>query len=321
VWRFDVTSQNPANWAVSPSGYLFSTGGQPITTKPVVAAAPAIGGQLAVIVSFGTGRKIPQTLTASTQYASGTEDLYGIWDWNMSGWNSKSAYHYAALSGVPTAAAYGGTFPIITTSNLQQQTITDFSTTDSSGNPLNYATLSNNAVCWYGSSTCSSGNTQFGWYMALPNLNEQIVYNPTLQLGAFIVNSLIPAVASPLTCQSSNPSGYTYAINPVTGAGAGSTTTSSNGSSSGASGGSGSQTSFFGNPAGTINPVTGVTVAVSGQQLNASGTVSVLTAPGSSSTSGSTNLVYQTYSGTPAASQVNPGGNVTATRLTWKEIR
>ncbi|WP_369622469.1 PilC/PilY family type IV pilus protein, partial [Pseudoalteromonas distincta] len=37
VWRFDVTSTNPANWAVSASSPMFTTpSGQPITTRITV---------------------------------------------------------------------------------------------------------------------------------------------------------------------------------------------------------------------------------------------------------------------------------------------
>jgi type IV pilus assembly protein PilY1 len=313
VWRFDLTSQTPTSWAVTPGGALFSTGGLPISTKIAVASAPAVGGKRTVVISFGTGRKIPQTLTNATSYATGTQYLFGIWDWNMNSWNSKSTYHYASLTGAPTSTSYGGTFPVITappstSTNLTQQVITDFSNTvtttsgtQTTTTTTNYATVTDNAVCWYGSSACTSGNTSFGWYMSLPNTNEQIVFNPTLQAGYFIVNSLIPAVNQVLSCQSTNPSGYTYAINPVTGGG--------------------STTSFFGNPAGTTNTTTGQNQIVSGEQLNGTGTVSLLTVGGSESQVPATYLITQTSSGSGASAQVNPAGNVTTTRLTWKEIR
>src|SRR6185312_2941447 len=36
MWRFDLTSADPTDWAAAPTA-LFSTAGQPITTAPVVA--------------------------------------------------------------------------------------------------------------------------------------------------------------------------------------------------------------------------------------------------------------------------------------------
>jgi type IV pilus assembly protein PilY1 len=318
IWRFDVTSQNPSNWAVTPGGALFSTGGQPITTKLAVASAPAVGGQRTVIVSFGTGQKVPQTTTSATTYASGTQDLYGIWDWNLGEWNYLSSYRYASQTVVTSSSTvknppYGTLSSPIAKSNLQVQTITDYTntvTTGSSSTTTNYATVTDTPVCWYGTSTCPTGSTSgaYGWYIDLPNTNEQIVYNPTLQLGYFIVNSLIPAINLPASCTVTNPGGYTYAINPVTGGG--------------------STTSFFGSPTTgtTVNSSTGAatngqSLVTSGEELNGTGTVSILTVGGADSPVTGTYLGTQTSSGTGTVVPVNPAGNVAATRLTWKEIR
>lgn len=309
LWRFDLTSQNPNNWAVSPGSALFSTGGQPITTKVTVASVPSSSTANRVIVSFGTGQKIPQTNTTATAYASATQSLYGIWDWNMAGWNAKSSTQFASLTSSPAKSyTYGsGSVPAISTSNLQVQTITNLgsSTSGSGGTAVQYSAISNSPVCWYNTTNCSSGNTSFGWYMNLPGTNEQIIYSPVLQLGNLIVNSTIPAVVTPFNCVSTNPTGFTYAIDPANGGGA--------------------TTSFFGDANGQfnnfVNPTTGVTSIVSGVQLNGTGSVSVVTLGGNLSPVTGTFLVTQTSSGKGAVVPINPIGNAVANRLTWKELR
>ena len=40
-------------------------------------------------------RLIPQTVTTSAQYASGTQYLYGVWDWDMDNWNKISPVQQA----------------------------------------------------------------------------------------------------------------------------------------------------------------------------------------------------------------------------------
>jgi type IV pilus assembly protein PilY1 len=185
---------------------------------------------------------------------------------------------------------------------LQAQTITNLGSTTGgvAGAATTYTSVSNNPVCWYGSTTCSSGNTVFGWYINLPGGNEQIVFNPVLQLGSFIVNSLIPATFAPLSCTTFNPTGFTYAISPATGGGA--------------------PTTFFGDASGKFNNISNQTI--SGVQLNGTGSVSLVTlGVNSGSPVTGTFLVTQTSSGTGQSIAVNPLGNAQATRLTWKELR
>ncbi|HET9388796.1 MAG TPA: hypothetical protein VFO44_04045, partial [Steroidobacteraceae bacterium] len=74
-----------------------------------------------------------------------------------------------------------------------------------------------NNVCWSGSSTCPSGNTQFGWQISLPGAGEQVVFNPLLFQSAFIVNTTIPANNSPLSCAAAIDTGFTVAISVSTG--------------------------------------------------------------------------------------------------------
>ena len=290
VWRFDLTSANPANWAVSGNGPLFTTpAGQPITTQLVVAATPSSTSARRVVVSFGTGQQVPLTNTSAASYAPGAQSLYGIWDWNMNDWNSKGSTLYAALpgnSGNPYSAYAIGK------SDLQAQTIASLG----SQGGTNYRSVTSNAVCWRSSTTCSASNNKYGWYLDLSGTSEQIIYSPVLQLGAFIVNSTIPAVSSPTTCSSTNATGWTYAISPTTGGAFAKT--------------------FFGDSGGKFNNVNGA--IVSGVQLNGTGSVSLVTVAGLAT---GTFLVTQTTNGVGASIAINPVGNAKATRLTWTEKR
>jgi type IV pilus assembly protein PilY1 len=302
---------------------MFSTpGGQPITTKVTVASTPNSSGANRIIVSFGTGLRTAQTITSAATYASGTQSIYGIWDWNMAAWDALSTTQYASLASTPANSyTYGtGSVPVISTGDLQQQIITNLgSQTNSANVATQYTSISTNPVCWDASTSCTSGNTSFGWYLNLPATNEQIIYSPVLQLGVFIVNSMIPPVITPFACVSSNATGFTYAINPVTGGG--------------------QLASFFadanGNFSNFTNPTTGQTSVISGVQLNGTGSVSLITLGGSLSSTTGTYLVTQTSgagagpgpggcSNGPAGGvscKANVTGNSLATRLTWKELR
>jgi type IV pilus assembly protein PilY1 len=202
VWRFDLTSASESSWAASSTPLFTTPTGEPITTKLLVAAAPQPTGAPMVMIDFGTGQRFPPTNLTSATYAPGAQALYGIWDWNLSSWNSSSATQYASLPGPVT----------ITTGNLTTQTLTvnaDLSL-DVSGNP----------VCWSGSTTCPGGpgaNTSFGWQIALPNSGEQVVYNPVEYQNAFVVNTTIPANNTPTSCQVSHDLGDTIAVSLVTG--------------------------------------------------------------------------------------------------------
>lgn len=208
VWRFDLTSQNPASWSVS-SAPLFSTSpGQPISTKVIVAAVPGAGtGQPRVLVSFGTGQALPATLSSAATYASGTQALYGIWDWNMNAWNAMA----------PTSAQYASLAApqSVTVSSLVAQKIT--TDTTASGSTPSVRVVTSNSVCWKGGTSCASNN-QYGWTLPFSTKpGEQIVYNPTLQFGVFNVNTLIPSVQQILSCSSTPASGYSMGVSIATG--------------------------------------------------------------------------------------------------------
>jgi type IV pilus assembly protein PilY1 len=230
IWRFDVTSQNPADWAVSARSPIFNSG-QPITTavvagtqKTVTTSATYAGltfnsAPERVVVDFGTGQRIAQTAVASAQYATGTQYLYGIWDWDMTAWNNMSPGQQAvSLTGSQS----------ITTANLQQQTIL----TNSGTSPAT-RTVSTNPVCWAGGTNCDPGQqAQFGWYLPLPGssadtvlvngrtlpVGEQIIFNPQITTdGELVVNTFIPALDTASICTPAPATGFTMGIEPDTG--------------------------------------------------------------------------------------------------------
>jgi type IV pilus assembly protein PilY1 len=295
VWRFDLTSSNPQNWAAGSAPIFTTSSGQPITSDiyPVFVAGPA-GTQL--MLFFGTGRKFPITQTSSTSYASSQQSFYGVWDWNMSAWNALNSTQFASLP-ASTAGTLGP-------SNLQQQIV---STDSSTGLPSIETPYS---VCWQGTSTCSaatvtagtsstSSNNQYGWYINFPATNsgygattyEQQIYNPILVSTAIQFNSILPAIDSPLMCSPDHDQGWSYALNvqsgtPVSG--------------------------FFVNNGNTH------TIAL---QTNASGSSSEVTTTNSS---GGTEyyLIYQsTTGGAGTPTQIQPANNITGNRETWIQLR
>lgn len=289
VWRFDLTNSDVSKWvAVSPA--LFSTGGQPITTKPVVVSVPSTTGPPRVMVEFGTGQMTPITNTTAPTYASGSQSLYGIWDWNMNDWNSKPSVKYASMTSMKSGAT------------LVKQTITSPAT--------GFRSISNTPVCWMDVSTCS-GNPQYGWQDPLPDTSktptasgsttnyEQVIYSPIYEVGAFIVNTTVPPANSPTTCTVTTPTGWTMAISPENGGAF--------------------PTSFFPGPDGTFS-----TLNVSGVAWNGTGTPAIVVIgdpPPDQPAAAGTYLASQTTGGTGDVSKVNPPAGTKGGRITWIERR
>ncbi|HEY3809361.1 MAG TPA: PilC/PilY family type IV pilus protein [Steroidobacteraceae bacterium] len=328
VWKFDVTSATASNWGVakvtngsgaSVTAPVFKTAsGQPITTPIVVASSTLSGSTAAILVAFGTGQRTQFTTTSSTTYSSGTQSIYGVWDWNQTAWNAiSSVTKYASLTGSQMGTATGLSSPYaLGRGNLQVQSLTS---STSGGNTV--MTASDTAFTWMqcntsgSSTTCNTG--KFGWYIDLPGTNgatsgslsltEQVVSTPQLFENALLVNSTIPANNQPLNCNSpTTDTGVTYALSIVSGGafGANGTTPSS------------STTTFnsaFINYRDT---------AVVGVQSNETGALSVV-----NTSAGTTFLIGQDIS-IPAAGTGAPGqaqqislSDTSVNRLTWVELR
>ena len=209
LWRFDLTSATESNWAVSP-GPLFKTpAGQPITTAPVVASgAPSPGMEQQLMILFGTGQKQPLTNAGAATFATAAQSLYGVWDWNLKGWDSISTAQYAAMTAASTGLSGNST---LAPANLQLQTVTI------NANTGDREIASNATICWAGQSGCSGGAAKFGWYLNLPGPQEQVIFNPALVAQALTVNSIVPAVNLPTTCTNLSDTGFTYVLSAMTG--------------------------------------------------------------------------------------------------------
>jgi type IV pilus assembly protein PilY1 len=297
IWRFDVTSQNPAQWAVSASSPLFTTpSGEPITTRLAVGTLRKItttkrlsgitisNDPERVIINFGTGRTIPQTVTSPAQYASGAQYLYGIWDWDMSAWNLQSPPQLALSLPAPQLIAG----PASSTPNLQQQTIT---TVAASGAIPAYRSVSHTPVCWKGASGCSPA-AMLGWYVQLPVSGEQVIFDPVLSRdGELVVNTFVPPSNSILSCKAAQSTGFSMGLQPDSGGG--------------------SATPYF-----YLN----ADLSVDGVQLNGVGIPALL----SSGQSGDQNAEYfitQTTGGPVPPTKVNRHVVVTGQRLNWIQRR
>jgi len=301
LWRFDVTDTDPTKWKVSDNSPLFAAGSaQPITTRPVVGTLKTVSTlqNLAgltistaperIIVNFGTGRQIPQTVTTPSQYATGSQYLYGVWDWDMDAWNKISPVQQAVSLKAPQSVAL---------STLQQQTITTVAAT---GSVPSYRTVSRNAVCWKGGSGCSP-KTMFGWYMLLPASGEQIIFDPVLSPdGELVVNTFIPTTSSPLDCKATNSSGFSMGVLPDTGSGG-----------QAPAPGSAGPTAYFN--------VTS-TIAADGVQLNGVG-IPALLSSGQTADQNAEYFITQTGAGAATPMSVNRHVIVTGARLNYLQRR
>ena len=324
VWRFDLTSSTPSDWGVSTYGQpgtansigvkigptgapLFVTKDssgtvQPITTKIAVTATITPDGAQRVILGLGTGRAIPFTSSASTTYATGTQSVYGLWDWDMAAWNANLSGNNTAVS-VANAISYASLNELLTSpyltftrTNLQTDSINTTNSTSTA------RAVNNFVVCWQGTSDCSSAtNNQYGWVFDLPSTQEQVVYNPIFTGGELIVNTTIPpSVATSGRCNQTLPTGWTMAFDMASGGApapvSGSTTQSA-----------------FANSSGSFTATTGTTIM--GTKLNSVGTPYVV------QVGSSRYIVNQTVSGVPVITQINPQGGVTVKLISWEQLR
>jgi type IV pilus assembly protein PilY1 len=331
IWRFDLTSQNPSLWTVTQIGGvptpIYTTPGgasQPITTKLIVASIASTPNPR-VLVEFGTGMQTQFSNTAPASYSTAQQYLVGVWDWNMSAWNAASTVQYDSLSTTtspvaPTAGA--GVAPVAGLTQLEQQQISGTydpnsvasSQSSTSATAAYYRTVTSNVICWADQTGCTGAAGQYGWYLALTtgyanqydanfpttstsinaqSVDEQVIFNPTLEDGAFLVNTTIPPTTSLAQCSSTSAGGWTMAINPATG---GAFTNS-----------------FFGNANHNFLNINNY--AVSGIALSGTGSPSVVAA------GTNTYVVTQTIGGTGALAQINPPGGTQGSRLTWIERR
>lgn len=329
VWRFDLTGNSPSSWGVTtapnsttPMPIFTTPSGQPITSavQPAFVTNTSTN-QTQMMLMFGTGQKFAVTNSSPTTYASGTQSFYGVWDWDLAGWNAHNLTQFMCLYTSSTATIGGCVGSTSTTtvnaSQLVLQSIGVDTTTGQRtiGTPI--------TICWAGTTTCTvsttNPNNQFGWYINLPGTNsaysqttnEQDIYNPTIIGPAVVFNSVLPGIDSPLICTAGTDEGWTYAIDPRTG---------------------GALPNFF-NLTPSASSINNGNVYTLAYQSNATGTDTVIDGGyssagangnvGSGGTNGVTSgtLVYQTTSGTGGTQGFQYSGNAVGSRQTWIELR
>jgi type IV pilus assembly protein PilY1 len=287
LWRFDLTSGDPSKWAVG-SVPVFSAAGQPITTAAVVGGPQdSTGGLRRVMVVFGTGRKTPFTATSPNQWLSNTQNLYGVWDWDMSAWNALASVQFASLAASATGLGTGSIAP----ANLHAQTVTldaDGKTRDITGAP----------PCYKGTTSAScTSSSDFGWTYSLIGSDsqgtEQVVANPTFVNGKVVFNTQMPADNIPTSCTNNTDKGWTYNTDMATGLPT-----------------PGFFPQYYDTSTQTGNAAAG------GVETDASGSSFLL-----NSADGTSWLVYQTVTNQHDTLQVSPPANGTSRRLTWTQLR
>jgi type IV pilus assembly protein PilY1 len=184
VWKFDVSSADPAAWGVSGSAPVFSATTtdttpkkQPITTAVVPVQYPY---GLGYILFFGTGKALELgDYPMSSVY---TNSLYGIYD------------PYLTTLSTQTPA-----YPVTTgkTGLVQQLTRTQ--------NSIRYMT-----------SYAVDYSTNKGWYLDLPVSSEGVIFNPFAE-DQFRINvrSLAPEATSDGCRYDANS--YDASLNPING--------------------------------------------------------------------------------------------------------
>jgi type IV pilus assembly protein PilY1 len=209
LWKFDVSSPNPALWKVAYANAdgsnkrpLFiakptdaSVNRLPITSAPEYRFHP-LGG---VVVNFATGKSI-----ASSDFPDGSGNvhgIFGIWD--------KPIYSSAAYIADPTLLDNATTgLPRLRT-QLAARTFTRIT--------LNDADPTNGVVGQgYVTGAAMDWTNNKGWYINLPDTSEMVVSNPTMSQGLLATVSIAPAATSSNICFS-GPSAYITFVDPITG--------------------------------------------------------------------------------------------------------
>ncbi|MDQ6626975.1 MAG: PilC/PilY family type IV pilus protein [Pseudomonadota bacterium] len=168
LWRFDVSSVNPAAWKVAygsagaPLPVFTTAAGQAITARPDVTLSPQ-GGYL---LSFGTGRYVD----SSDNGTSTPQAVYGIWD---NGISPTTIGQLQSQSVFDTAAGTNGKTYRVTTHAV--------------GAAADGVLVGDNAV-----SLAAYYATKRGWVLNLPLSGERVVAQATIRFGKVVVSTLIP---------------------------------------------------------------------------------------------------------------------------------
>ncbi|MSQ50457.1 MAG: hypothetical protein EXR28_01080 [Betaproteobacteria bacterium] len=223
MWKFDLTSANPASWNVASSGLPLFTAtdsnslGQAITTAPTVYMTTGGG----LIVLFGTGKYL-ESIDDST-FTRGNS-FYGVLDLLDNTTVAKSSLMRQKVLNVSANNKTGALIVGANTVRLSSAYVPNY-----------ISTPRNNAVGTYGDSDklpnavdeiAQTPADQRGWYIDMPNsgdntfpsnvspgTGERIVFDPLITTGKIIYSTLVP---STVACESGGTS-FIMDMDPLTG--------------------------------------------------------------------------------------------------------
>lgn len=186
LWKFDLTDNDPSNWTAAYSGApLFvatdtNDTAQPITAKPAISKAAAVGQNSGIMIYFGTGKYLENSDASDV---TSKHTFYAIWD-----------RCDTSICGSGVVSGRG---------ELQQQSIIYEGDSGITGADLDIR-LTTNCEVSYGNTVpttsvapCTTETNRSGWYIDLlpPSSvpqGERVVSNPILRHGAVIFPTLIP---------------------------------------------------------------------------------------------------------------------------------
>jgi type IV pilus assembly protein PilY1 len=189
VWKFDLSSQNDAEWKTSFSKQpLFKAKpGQSFTTAPYVVSNDAAGYGAMIHISSG------KNLTTADQTSTGTETTYSLWDNStfksepVSPATTPATYKFKITDSTPINTTSSATLP----SSMVKQTISSSTFVDSG---ITYFTSTSNPVSYKGTSA------KRGWFMDWTIPGQRVLRNSKSFDGQKIsIYSTVPSSATGAT--------------------------------------------------------------------------------------------------------------------------
>jgi type IV pilus assembly protein PilY1 len=197
LWKFDLSGTTTGSWnvafgstALTPRPLFTAINAnsqpEPITAAPTYVLHPSGGVQLLV----GTGKLFETADVNNTQQRT----LYGLWDKVKVGFDSSAVDLNISGNAQLVNQQVSGTESI--TSGTPPQTTVYW---NSSNNPVDYA-------------------TKRGWRMPLSiQSGQRLIYDPQVALGRAFFETIVPGSAV-LSCDASSGTGYSFVLDPLTGA-------------------------------------------------------------------------------------------------------
>lgn len=174
MWRFNVSSATPANWAVEYPLFVAKNASSPSKRQPIIVPPELTlntqGATSGTLVLFGTGKYMEDSDRANTEVQS----FYGVWD--------------RGLSGITRGKLFEQTFQL-DTSNVQ------FIRKQDTKLVFNYCTATTLSDCTNVSPPPDPNtNTYLGWFWDMPTSGERLTGKMSLINGVIVFNTFFPAI-------------------------------------------------------------------------------------------------------------------------------